>query len=44
MFNDPEEFDLCAGPQRREPDQPEAWQRFLDERVPDLKSAQAAAP
>jgi len=38
MFNEPEDFDLCEGPQRKEPEEPETWQRYLDEISPVSQS------
>lgn len=32
-----ESFDLTHGPQRRDPDEPEAWQKFLQERCPEQR-------
>lgn len=29
-----DDYELCAGPQKREPDEPETWQRYLDEKCP----------
>jgi hypothetical protein len=34
MTNDLYPFTLEDGPQRRDPAEPEAWQRFLDEKCP----------
>jgi len=37
MFDD--DFTLESGPQRRDLEQPEAWERFLNERHPAPESA-----